>query len=152
MEYDILLKEKTTESRSGNVTISTREVAEAYDGGDHRNNTLIRQAAGIAIKLHPLTIKAIGETVNHLCTDVIVRSKELNRLELQTEEELLEHEDFRLFKSFVCFGSLRSATNFLKEVGSGDSTAQTNTIYRIRHYCELHNYKPVQSKAVSEQF
>ena len=27
-----------------------------------------------------------------------------------------------------------------------------NTIHRIRHHCELHNYKPVQAKTIAEQF
>ena len=152
MEYDLLVQERKRESRSGNITICSRDIAQAYDGGDHFNNTSVRQAAGIAIKLHPATISAIGEVVNKSCADVIAKSKDLNTLQLETEEDVMAHQDCRLFKSFVCFGSLRSASNFLKAVATKDTKAQTNTIYRIAHYSERHDYKPVQAKVVSEQF
>lgn len=152
MEYDILVKERRKESQRSSNIINTRDVAQAYDGGDHSKNTSIRQAAGIAIKLHPRTIDAIGEVVNTSCADVIVKSKDLNILSLQTEEDVMAHEDCRLFKSFVCFGSLRSAKAFLKAVSTNDAEAQVNTIHRIRHFCELNSYRAVQAKVVADQF
>ncbi len=150
-EYELLKKERSTESRTRTVSVSSRDVADAYDGAEHRTNTSIRQAACIALKLHPRTIEAIG-AVNTSCADFIVKSKDLNTLSLETEEEILAHQDCRLFKSFVCFGAFRSASFFLKAVETGDIEAQVNTIHRMRHHCEINNYKPVQSKTVAEQF
>ncbi len=154
IEYDNLLFEKKRDSRKGikGVKITSREIAESYDGSDHSNNTSIRQAASVAIKLSPRTIKAIGEVVNKSCADVIVKSEQFNELSLETEEEVMAHHDCRLFKAFVCFGALRSASAFLNAMKSDYEEEQINTIHRIRHHCELTMYKPVQSKVIAEQF
>ena len=153
-EHDLLVKEKKRESRTGTkgVTITSREIAERYDGSEHPTNTSLRQAAGVALKLSTRTIEALGEVVNTACADVIVQSEDLNSLSLETEEEVLGHLDCRLFKSFVCFGAIRSATNFLHALKHGFEEEQVNTIYRIRNYCEKNTYKPVQADIISEQF
>ena len=64
LEYDLLKAERSVDSRTDGVVINSRDVAQAYDGGEHQTNTSIRQAANIAIKLHPRTIQALGEVVN----------------------------------------------------------------------------------------
>lgn len=40
----------------------------------------------------------------------------------------------------------------MSAVKDGNAQAQTNFIYRLCYWCELHKQRPVQIKVVSEQF
>lgn len=161
MEYDTLIEERLKEAvptRSSQTnakkkpTICSREIAQRYDCGEHVSNTSVRQAASVAVKLSPRAIAAIGEVVNNSHPDLIMKSDEHNKHGLKTEKDIMGHHDCRLFKSFVCFGALRSAKAFMKALDTDHEEEQVNTVHRIRHYCESNNFKPVQGRTISEQF
>ena len=154
MDYDAIYAElkKDRRKKSGDVTVPHRDVARRYDGGEHSTQTAVRQAVSVAHRLTHETIEAIGTVVNMECADVIVKTPDLNYHSFTSKDEVLTHQDCRLFKKFVCFGSLRAAKAFMSAIADGKELAQVNTIFRMRHWSELHRYRSVQSKVVSEQF
>ena len=155
-EYDKLIKEvaKTcpTGERGARSKVKHKDVAEKYDGGDHSTNTSIKQAVTVASRISLDSIRALGTVVNTTCADVIVENSDLNVYSLKSQAEVLANQDCRLFKNFVCFGSLRSAKEFMSADKDGQAEAQTNCIYRMKHWSELHKYRPVQARVISEQF
>ena len=155
-EYDKLIAEfaKTcaTGERGARSKVTHKDVAEMYDGGDHWKQTPVRQAVTVAARITWDSIEAIGTVVNTTCADVIVHSTELNVYSLKSQDEVLANQDCRLFKNFVCFGSLRSAKCFMSAEKDGHGEAQVNCIFRMQHWCELHKYRHVQAKIISEQF
>ncbi len=154
LEYNILYDAAFKSSRTGKrgVKINHRQVAERYDGGDHSNNTYIKQAVTVASRLAPDTIQEIGDVCNMECPDIILKNVSLNKKDLKTTEEIIDHNDCRLFRSFICFGALRSAKAFMNAVLDEQEDVQVNCIYRLKHWCESNDFKPVQSKVVGEQF
>ncbi len=154
LEYDILYNLANKKSRTGRrgVKINHKDVAHNYDGADHSSNTYIKQAVSVSSRLSPRTIEAIGEVCNLECPDIILKSPSLNRQNLGSVDDVISHTDCRLFRSFICFGSLRGAKAFMNAVLDDQEEAQRTCIYRLKHWCELNGYKPVQSKTVIEQF
>lgn len=155
-EYDKLITEfsKTcaTGERGARSRVTHRDVAQRYDGSEHATNTPVRQAVTVATRMTWDAIEAIGTVVETSCADVIVQTTELNTYSLMSQDEVLANQDCRLFKYFVCFGSLRSAKAFMSADKDGHSDAQVNCIFRMQHWCEVHKYRPVQSRVISEQF
>lgn len=154
VEFDIVLERAVKKSRTGErgAKYTHREVAEQYDGGDHSSPTSIKQAVSVASRISWRTLDAIGEVVNQECADVIVHRADFNTFSLSSKQEVLAHQDCRLFKSFVCFGAFRSSKSFMSACSNGLEDAQVKTIYRMRHWSELHNYKPVQGKVITQLF
>ncbi len=154
VEYDELYQMALKASRVGSrgVKVHHKDVAHRFDGADHSDLTYVRQAVSVASRISHKTIEAIGQVCNQDCVNTILHNKSLNGSALKTEEELYAQKDCRLFRSFVCFGSLRGAKAFMNAVQDGNEDAQSNTIYRMKHWSELHGYKPVQTTIVTEQF
>lgn len=154
LEYDALYEDQLKKSRLGarSVKVTRRAVAERYDGGDHASNTTIKQAVTLASRLSWKTIEVLGEIINLDCSDVISSSPELNIHSLSSRQALFSQQDCRLFKRCVTFGALRGAQAFMSAVANGYEQAQINSLYRIKHWSELHDYKSVNSKTISEQF
>ncbi len=71
---------------------------------------------------------------------------------MKTVEDVICHNDCRIFRSFLRFGALRGAKAFMNAVLDGLDLAQVNCIHRLRHWCESNNFKRAQSKTVIEQF
>ncbi len=154
LEYDILYEKAHRNSRTGKrgIKINHKDVAHNYDGAEHSSNTYIKQAVSVASRLSPRTIDVIGEVCNLECPDIILKSSSLNRQNLSSVDDVISHTDCRLFRSFICFGALRGAKAFMNAVLDDHEEAQRICIYRLKHWCELNGYKPVQSKTVVEQF
>lgn len=150
--HDELYNAAVKDSRRNSVSVTHRDVACAYDGGDHEKNTTIRQAVSVAIPICPRSIDAIGEVVNESCAEIIVNCNSLNTRNLTSTDDVLAAYDCRLFKHFLCLSTLRGASNFINALKEGDEEAQVNTIYRARHWCEANDYKPVKSTVLSDQF
>lgn len=153
-EYDTLYAEIRKHCPSGDrgTKVPQKDVAHRYDGGDHSSNTSVKQAVTVASRLGWKTIKTLGEVINMECADIIAQTAELNVHSLTSTSEVLAQQDCRLFRSFLCFGALRASKAFMAAIENNQEDAQVNTIYRIKHWCELHRYKPVQSKVISQQF
>ncbi len=154
LEYNLLYDAACKNSRTGKrgVKINHRSVAHNYDGGDHYKSTYVKQAVTVASRLAPETINAIGQVCNMECPDIILTNSSLNRKDLKSVEEIVSQSDCRLFKSFICFGSLRGAQAFMNAVLDDLVEEQVNCIHRLRHWCESNNFKSVQTKTVVEQF
>ena len=148
--YNVALKSSRTGVRGAKV--NHRVVAERYDGGDHSKRTYVRQAVSVAVRLSERTIEAIGKVCNEDCAQLILVDKEMNRSNMKSVDEVYLHKDSRLFRSFVCFGSLKGTKSFMNAVMDDNENAQVNTIFRLRHWSELNGFKPVQSSTVSDQF
>ena len=114
-EYDELYAARKKVSRTGKkgINITHREVAHAYDGGEHANNTSVKQAVSVAIRVSKKAIEAIGEVINTDCSDMIFHSAALNHENHRTKNEVVRNQDCRLFKAFVSFGSLRASKAFM---------------------------------------
>ncbi len=154
MEYDILYQEALKSSRTGvkGVKINHRLVAERYDGGYHHSKTCVKQAVTVASRLYQSTIEAIGEVCNLECADIILKSSNLNSSNWRSVEQIVSHQDCRLFRSFVSFGALWSAKAFMTASIEGKEDAQVNCIYRLKHWSESNDFRRVQGKVVGEQF
>ncbi len=154
LEYDLLYSKALKNSRTGHkgVKIKHRDVAHMFDGCDHTNNTYVKQAVSVASRISPRTIEAIGEVCNHDCSDIILKDPSLNSEGLRTLDEIISQKDCRLFRRFICFGTLRASKSFMSAVADGQEEAQVNCIYRLRHWSECQGFKSVPNKVVVEQF
>jgi len=154
LEYDALYEKELKSCRleKKKVKIHHRAVACNYDGGEHTSNTYVKQAVSVASRLAPNTIEAIGEVCNMECPDIILRTPSMNKSDLRSVDQIISNSDCRLFRSFICFGALRGAKQFMNAVLDGHEEAQINCIYRLKHWCETNDFKPVQSTVVAEQF
>ncbi len=152
--YDTIYNEQLKVSRVGTRGISVlhRDVAHRYDGGEHEKNTTVRQAVSVASRLSLRTIEAIGEVANTTCPDIILNNSDFNVYNLADRDSVLAGYDCRLFKKFLCNSTLKSAKAFVNALKDGEEDAQVNTIYRVRHWCELNNYRPVKSCVLNEQY
>lgn len=65
------------------------------------------------------------------CADIIFQSPYLNKYSLSSHSEVLLYHDYRLSKSFVCFGKLRGAKSFMSAAKNGNEEAQANCIHHI---------------------
>ena len=155
MEYDLLYAEALKASRTGGrgVKVSHRLVAQRYDGAEHKTNTTIRQAVGVASRLSRRTIRTIGDVCNQDCStgisDQLGSSEDTDTI---SKDNQMDSTDCRLFKDFLCFGTLRAAKAFMNAVVDGKEEAQVNTIFRLKHLCAKKGYKPIHNREVSEQF
>ncbi len=154
LEYDFLYEEALKKSRTGKrgAKVNHRDVAQRYDGGDHINNTSVKQAVTVASRISKETVETIGKICNKECADIMIKDPKYNKYNFKMVDDILAVEDCRLFRSFLCFGSLRGSKGFMNAMLDGHEQAQVNTIYRVQHWSELNQYRSVQSKVITDQF
>lgn len=146
--HDSIYNESLKKSRTGpqGAKFNHQLVAEAYDGGDHHSSTSVKQEVSVAARLSWSAIEALGQVTEMDCSDVIVQSVHLNKYSLRTRNDVLVHQDCRLFKFFVSFTALRASKTFMAAASKGLGVAQVNCIHRMRHWSELNKYKSLQPK------
>lgn len=150
--HDRMLADLRKETRREEVTVIHRDVACAYDGGDHDTNTTIKQAVSIALRLSPRAIDTLGTIMSDSCAEVILNCSDINTRQLTSTDDILSAYDCRLYKNFLCPSTIRGSANFINALKDGDEEAQINTIHRARHCCELSDYKRVKSSVLTSQF
>lgn len=69
-----------------------------------------------------------------------------------SKDEVRNLIDSRVCRRFVCFGSLRSAQNFMSAVQGGYEEAQVTIIYRLKKWSKFKSLRPVQAKIMVDQF
>lgn len=154
VEYDTLYEEALKQSRTGTrgVKVAHKDVATRYDGGNHSGSTSTKQAVSVASRLSWEAVEVLGNIVNMDCSDIVLQSPSFNKYSVASRSEVLSRQDCRLFNSFVCFGAMRASKRFISACGQGKHDAQVNCLHRMRHWSEMHGYKPVQPRTISEQF
>lgn len=152
MSAESTLKSSSKSSKPRPITVPHKEVAEEYDGGDHSTHTTVRQTVSVASRLSLDTIDAIGQVVGTTCADVILHNDSLNSRKLTSVNSVLSSYDCRLFKRFVSTSTLRGARNFMNAVRGKNERAQVNCIFRLRHWCELNEYRSVRPNVLNDQY
>lgn len=152
--YDKLFDErsKLVQNEKQKVLIHHRDVAHKYDGGDHDRNTTVRQAVSVAVRLSAKTIKAIGYVSNMTCPDIILTNGSLNKHNIKSKASAMRHYDCRLFRKLFSISTLRGAKTFINAIKDGEEEAQVNTIYRVRHWSEDHDFRSVNPETLSTLF
>lgn len=115
---------KTSRTGGSGAKVTSKEVAQRYDGGDNSTNTAVKQAVSVAKLLTWKTIGVIGSITYMESADVIIQSPDLNKYSLSSQSEALSHQDFRPFNSFVCFEALRDVKTFMAAAKNGHEEAQ----------------------------
>ena len=144
-------EEQIKKSRTGKkeVKVSHQQVANRYDGFDHSGITYVRQAVGVASRLSHKTIESIGYVCNFDCSDSMVNENSSNQNHFSSSNDARSTKDCRLFRKFVCFGSLRSSKTFMNAFNDKKEYAQVNTVHRMKHWCELNNHKSIQAQEIT---
>ena len=154
LEYENILskKLKVATNRRKPPKVGHREVATAYDGAPHTGHTSVKQAVSVAVRLSARALDVYGSIVNQELPGTIFNNPSFQTSGLSCEQDVLQSMDCRLFRKMVCFGALRSSRKFMSAVQDGNEMAQINTFFRMKHWCEGHNFRSIQTETVTEQF
>ena len=131
------------------------ETAQAYDGVRHARNSTLQQIANISIRLPIPVINEMGNIMNEDHPEIILASKKSmtsSKVCTQSEEELLETEDCRRYRSFINISILKSSSAFMNASGENSEQIQISTLRRIKDLYTVSNFKAVQKQDLSQQF
>ena len=142
-EYDRLCKEKNT--------VSNLDAARAYFDSIFVNRTLT-MLASTAIRLPITVIKELGVIMNDETPAICVNDPALNSSGAVSEDQMLERDDCRVYRSFVRLNSLYCSRNFMNPDPKFGDDVQINALHRIKELYILNGSRTVQHQTVTEQY
>ncbi len=128
------------------------ETAQAYDGTRHARNSTLQQKANLSIRIPLAVLEEMGKIMNQDHPEMIMSSKSMNKKGAQTEDELMERTDCRLFRKFINIVTLKGSSSFLNASGEKSEIIQINTLHRLKDHYMQASFKTIQPETLTFQF
>jgi len=138
-------------SKTRQRSVTSSDIAEAYDGKQHKSTDALSQKARTAVRLGADVIREIGLIMmeEHPC---------LASLDLEdghpakNPDEASKYIDCRVYRNFVNNMSLKQATNFISREHETTSEVQIHVLHRLRLYSRGNKFKAANFKYVIDQY